>query len=33
MLIRILVPGAKGVSPPEASAYEAPYGVIRGEPP
>jgi hypothetical protein len=32
MLTRILVPAGKGGSTPESAAYEAPYGVIRGEP-
>ena len=32
MLNRIMVPAGNGVQPPESAAYEAPYGVIRGEP-
>lgn len=32
MLTRILVPGVKGMAIPETSAYEAPYGLVRGEP-
>ena len=32
MLTRILVPTGRGVETPESAAYEAPCGVIRGEP-
>jgi hypothetical protein len=32
MLTRILVPGVAGASTPETPAYEAPYGLVRGEP-
>ena len=32
MLTRIVVPAGKDAQTSEPAAYEAPYGVIRGEP-